>query len=56
VAIETMTTLYTAALRGLAIDLLQPGSRTKVTAAVKLLRDYQNQRLDDLISAGRRDP
>ena len=52
-AIETMTTLYTAALRGLAIDLLQPGARAKVTAAVGLLRDYQSQRLEALISASR---
>jgi len=54
VAVETMTTLYTAALRGLAIDLLQPGSRAKVVAAVALLRDYQNKRLEALISEGRR--
>ena len=52
-AIETITTLYAAALRGLAIDLLQPGSRAKVTAAVDLLRDYQNRRLEDLISEAR---
>ena len=52
-AVETITTLYAAALRGLAIDLLQPGSRAKVTAAVALLRDYQNRRLEALISEAR---
>ncbi|HET9160066.1 MAG TPA: TetR/AcrR family transcriptional regulator [Caulobacteraceae bacterium] len=53
-AIEAMTTLYTAALRGLAIDLLQPNARPAVMAAVALLRDYQNRRLDELITAARR--
>ncbi len=48
-AIDAMTQLYTAALRGLAIDLLQPGARDEVTAAVLLLRDYVNQHLDRLI-------
>jgi len=52
-AIEAMATLYTAALRGLAIDLLQPGFRARVEAAVDLLRDYQNQRLEALIKAAR---
>jgi AcrR family transcriptional regulator len=53
-AIEAMTTFYTAALRGLAIDLLQPGSRGSVAAAVDLLRDYQSQRLEALIRTARR--
>jgi AcrR family transcriptional regulator len=53
-SIEAMATLYTAALRGLAIDLLQPGFRAKVDAAVALLRDYQNQRLEALIKAAHR--
>jgi AcrR family transcriptional regulator len=55
-AVDALTTLYTAALRGLAIDLLQPGSRAKVTEAVALLCDYQNQRLDALISKARPKP
>jgi AcrR family transcriptional regulator len=53
--IQAMTDLYVAALRGLAIDLLQPGARADVTAAVNLLRRYQTQHLDELLArAGRR--
>src|SRR5436190_327406 len=49
-AIEAMTQLYSAALRGLAIDLLQPGARAGVPACVELLKAYQNQLLDQLIA------
>jgi AcrR family transcriptional regulator len=49
-AVEAMTQLYSAALRGLAIDLLQPGARVGVPACVELLKSYQNQLLDQLIA------
>ena len=53
-AVEAMTQLYSAALRGLAIDLLQPGARVGVAACVELLKSYQNQLLDQLIDKARR--
>jgi AcrR family transcriptional regulator len=52
--VEAMTQLYSAALRGLAIDLLQPGARVGVPACVELLKSYQNQLLDQLIAKARR--
>jgi AcrR family transcriptional regulator len=53
-AVEAMTQLYSAALRGLVIDLLQPGARVGVPACVELLKTYQNQLLDQLIAKARR--
>lgn len=48
--VEVMCQLYTAALRGLSVDLLQPGARDEVFKAVALLRRYQNQHLDQLLA------
>lgn len=52
--IESMAQLYSAALRGLAIDALQPSSRPFVPSAVETLRQYQNDMLDRLIEEARR--
>jgi AcrR family transcriptional regulator len=51
--VEVMCQLYTAALRGLSLDLLQPGAREDVLKAVALLRRYQNQHLDQLLAEAR---
>lgn len=40
--------LYAAALRGLAIDSLSPGSRPDIKAAIALLKEFQAQMLDAL--------
>jgi AcrR family transcriptional regulator len=53
-AVEAMTQLYSAALRGLVIDLLQPGARVGVPACVELLKNYQHQLLDQLIAKAKR--
>ncbi|CAN5167542.1 hypothetical protein BH11PSE2_BH11PSE2_08280 [soil metagenome] len=43
---DAMVQLYAAALRGLAIDYLQPSSRPDIEAAVELLKSYQMDLLD----------
>lgn len=43
--------LYTAALRGLRMDGLQPGAEADNAAAVKLLKDMQVRMLDDMLTA-----
>lgn len=51
-AIETMAHLYASALRGLAIDALDPAARPRTHAAIAMLRDYQNRKIDELIAEG----
>lgn len=41
--------LYAAALRGLAIDSLWPGSRTDIKSAITLLKEFQVAMLDGML-------
>lgn len=42
--------LYAAALRGLAIDSLWPGSRIEIRASLALLKEFQVRMLDDMLA------
>jgi AcrR family transcriptional regulator len=46
--VRAFVQLYAAALRGLAIDGLQPGSRVEIKEAVALLKEFQLKMLEDL--------
>lgn len=47
--VRAFVQLYAAALRGLAIDSLSPGSRTDIKGAISLLKDFQVHMVDALI-------
>ncbi len=47
--VRAFVQLYAAALRGLAIDSLSPGSRTDIKGAISLLKDFQVHMVDALV-------
>lgn len=47
--VRAFVQLYAAALRGLAIDGLSPGSRTDIKGAIALLKDFQVHMVDALL-------
>jgi AcrR family transcriptional regulator len=47
--VRAFVQLYAAALRGLAVDSLSPGSRPDIKAAVALLKEFQHHMLDGLV-------
>ncbi len=48
--VRAFVQLYAAALRGLAIDGLSPGSRTDIKGAIALLKEFQVQMADALLA------
>ncbi|MFT3725661.1 MAG: TetR/AcrR family transcriptional regulator [Hyphomonadaceae bacterium] len=48
--VRAFVQLYAAALRGLAIDSLSPGSRSDIKGAVALLKDFQVLMVDALLA------
>lgn len=48
--VRAFVQLYAAALRGLAIDSLSPGSRVDIKGAIALLKDFQVHMVDALVA------
>ena len=51
-AVDTLVTGYTAALRGLAIDVLYPRSGVDVDAALWAIKQNHMEALDRLVATG----
>ena len=49
--VRAFVQLYAAALRGLAVDSLSPGSRTDIKGAVALLKEFQLAMLESLTAS-----